>query len=166
MLLNLFSQNQRLVEVGKDLWRPSDPPPLAQTEPPTVGCPGPCLGGLRKIRKISRDPTAPPRLVWSVNLLWMHSTPASRSKQLKLILLIKMLNRIGPRIEPWGMLLVTIHQPDVAPFTFWAPWLSQFIILCSMSLFIVRALQTERLCPPHSLHPLSGWSSQRKRSNY
>jgi len=51
---------------------------------------------------------APSCLVAQENLLRMHSTPASRS-------LIKMLNRTGPRNEPWGEPLVTSHQPPV-PF--------------------------------------------------
>lgn len=45
------------------------------------------------------QPTAPPSLVSSVNVLRMHSAPASRS-------VIKTLNRTGRRTEPRGTLLV------------------------------------------------------------
>ena len=55
-----------------------------------------------------QESTAPPSLVLSTKILMVHSTPASRS-------LIKILNRTGPGIEPWGALLVTGHHPDVAP---------------------------------------------------
>jgi len=45
----------------------------------------------------SREWTAPPSLVWLSNLLMVHSTPASRQ-------LINVLNRTGPKTEPWGTL--------------------------------------------------------------
>lgn len=63
----------------------------------------------------SRELLAPPSSVSSANLLRMQSTPASSS-------LIKMLNRPGPRTEPWEMLLVNIHRPDVTSFTIINAW--------------------------------------------
>lgn len=41
------SQNHRMTEVGKDLWRPSCPTP-AQGGPLWTGCSGPCPGNLRR----------------------------------------------------------------------------------------------------------------------
>jgi len=58
----------------------------------------------------SKGSTAPPSLVLSLKMLRMLSTHASRS-------LVKMFNRTGPSIEPWGAALVTDCQPDVALFT-------------------------------------------------
>lgn len=43
-----------------------------------------------------------------VSELDVDATPESR-------LLIKMLNRTGPTVEPWRTPLAAIHQPDVAP---------------------------------------------------
>lgn len=36
-----ISQNHKRIEVGRGLWRLSDPTPLAQAGPPRVGCSGP-----------------------------------------------------------------------------------------------------------------------------
>lgn len=55
-----------------------------------------CSDLSRSLRKAShpcREPTAPPSLESSANLLRMHFTPATRP-------LIKMLSRTSPRIEP------------------------------------------------------------------
>lgn len=48
------------------------------------------------------------------------------------------MNRIGLRIEPWGTLLVTGHQPgvDLFPATLATLQLSQFITHCGMSLCV------------------------------
>ncbi|KAK4813748.1 LOW QUALITY PROTEIN: hypothetical protein QYF61_023684 [Mycteria americana] len=45
--------------------------------------------------------TLPPKLVSSANLLRVHSIPSSRS-------LIKILNKTGPKTEPWGTPLRTV----------------------------------------------------------
>lgn len=50
--------------------------------------------------------TLPPDLGSSVNLLKMHRITLSRPS-------IKILNRTGPSIEPWGKPLLTGHQQDV-----------------------------------------------------
>ncbi|KAK4811045.1 hypothetical protein QYF61_015749 [Mycteria americana] len=66
--------------------------------------------------------TLPHNLVSSANLLRVHSIPSSRS-------LIKILNKTGPKTEPWGTSLVTSRQLDLTPFTttLWARPSSQFL---------------------------------------
>ncbi|KAK4828429.1 LOW QUALITY PROTEIN: hypothetical protein QYF61_026525 [Mycteria americana] len=65
--------------------------------------------------------TLPHNLVSSANLLRARSIPSSRS-------LIKILNKTGPKTEPWGTPLVTGRQLDLVPFTttLWAQPSSQF----------------------------------------
>jgi len=52
--------------------------------------------------------TIPPSFVLSTKLLWTYPAPSATS-------LTKMLNSTGPRIEPWGTLLVTGLQLDFVP---------------------------------------------------
>ncbi|KAK4821248.1 hypothetical protein QYF61_016547 [Mycteria americana] len=69
------------------------------------------------------------------NLLRAHSIPSSRS-------LIKILNRTGPKTEPWGTPLVTGCQLDLTPFTttLWAQPSSQFFTHCT------HAMDNRNLC--------------------
>lgn len=62
-----------------------------------------------KAFSLSRGSTATPSLLSSANMLMEHLNPVSR-------LLLSILNRAGPRTEPWGAGLLTGHQPDVTQF--------------------------------------------------
>ncbi|KAK4828690.1 LOW QUALITY PROTEIN: hypothetical protein QYF61_000528 [Mycteria americana] len=65
----------------------------------------------------------PPRFVSPENFLRSHAAPPPRS-------LMKMLNRTGPNIDPWGALLVNGLQLDFIPLitTFWTQPFSQFSV--------------------------------------
>ena len=58
----------------------------------------------------SRESTAPLNLVSLANLFNIYLVPVFGS-------FIKILKSTGPKIEPWGTLLVTGRQPDVTAFT-------------------------------------------------
>ena len=83
-----------------------------------------------------------PQLYASPNLLRIHSTPAYRSPTIPL-------NRINPRNEPWRMLLVIVHQSDVAPFTrtFWTLLSRHFITQHQVNLFISQLNNLSRRIP-------------------
>ncbi|KAK4827472.1 hypothetical protein QYF61_018708 [Mycteria americana] len=88
---------------------------LSLVEPHTIGL-GPSIWPVQVPLS-----TLPPNLVPSANLLRAHSIPSSRSS-------IKILNKSGPKTEPWGTPLVTGCQLDLTPFTttLWVQPSSQF----------------------------------------
>ena len=118
-----------------------------------------------------RESTAPPNLVSSASLLMVHSISASR-------LLIKILNRTDPRIEPWGMLLVTGYWPDVIPLTttLWALALQPVLhpahghltagLLQKDTVTQKPYWNSENLHPPPLLHLLGSWPYCRRRWDY
>jgi len=100
-------------------------PTLGLVEPHTVGL-SPSIQSvqmpLQSLPTLKQINT-PTQLVPSANLLREDSILSSRS-------LIKILNKTGPKTEPWGTPLVTSHQLDLTPFTttLCAQPFSQFLI--------------------------------------